>query len=107
LRLNPREMPVRPLLRQRNRAELEFLRTEIPRAFERVLDGVARVSKIVRAMKAFSFPDAREHSYANINHALETTLVVTRNAYKLLASVETRFGELPEVKCNVSELNQA
>ena len=57
-------------------------------------------------MKEFSFPDAHEHSYANINHALETTLVVARNEYKLLASVETRFGELPEVKCNVSELNQ-
>ena len=87
-------------------AELDFLHSEIPRAFERALDGVAHVSKIVRAMKEFSFPEAHEHSYASINHALETTLVVARNEYKLLASVETRFGELPDVKCNVSELNQ-
>ena len=87
-------------------AELDFFHTEIPRAFERSFDGLARVSKIVRAMKEFSFPDAHEHSYANINHALETTLVVARNEYKLLASIETRFGELPDVKCNVSELNQ-
>ena len=57
-------------------------------------------------MKEFSFPDAQEHSYADINRALETTLVVARNEYKLLATVETRFGELPEVKCNLSELNQ-
>jgi two-component system NtrC family sensor kinase len=87
-------------------AELEFLHTEIPRAFDRTFDGVTRVAKIVRAMKEFSFPNADEHSYANINHALETTLVVAHNEYKLLASVQTRFGELPEVKCNVSELNQ-
>jgi two-component system, NtrC family, sensor kinase len=87
-------------------AELEFLQTEIPRAFERAVDGVTRVAKIVRAMKEFSFPNAHEHSYANINHALETTLVVARNEYKLLATVETQFGELPEVKCDISELNQ-
>jgi two-component system, NtrC family, sensor kinase len=87
-------------------AELDFLQAEIPRALERALDGVTRVAKIVRAMREFSFPDAHEHSYTNINHALETTLVVARNEYKLLASVETQFGELPEVKCNVSELNQ-
>jgi two-component system, NtrC family, sensor kinase len=31
---------------------------------------------------------------------------VAHNEYKLLASVQTRFAELPEVKCNVSELNQ-
>jgi two-component system NtrC family sensor kinase len=87
-------------------ADLEFLHAEIPRALGRTLDGVTRVAKIVRAMKEFSFPDAHEHSYANINHALENTLVVTRNEYKLLASVKTQFGELPDVKCNVSELNQ-
>jgi two-component system, NtrC family, sensor kinase len=87
-------------------AELDFLHTEIPRAFERLFDGVTRVTKIVRAMKEFSFPDAHEHSYSNINHALETTLLVAHNEYKLLASVETQFGELPDVKCNISELNQ-
>jgi two-component system, NtrC family, sensor kinase len=86
--------------------ELDFLQSEIPQAFERTFDGVTRVAKIVRAMKEFSFPEAHEHSYADINHALENTLVVARNEYKLLASIETQFGELPEVKCNVSELNQ-
>ena len=87
-------------------AELDFLHLEIPLAFERALDGVTRVAKIVRAMKEFAFPDAREHGYANINHALETTLLVACGEYKQVASVETQFGELPDVKCNVSELNQ-
>jgi two-component system NtrC family sensor kinase len=86
--------------------EFDFLQSEIPRAFDRTFDGVARVARIVRAMKEFSFPEAREHTYADINHALENTLVVARNEYSLLASVETQFGDLPDVKCNVSELNQ-
>lgn len=86
--------------------ELDFLQSEIPRAFERTFDGVTRVTQIVRAMKEFSFPEAREHSYEDINRALENTLVVARNEYKLLAQVETQFGDLPQVKCNVGELNQ-
>jgi signal transduction histidine kinase len=87
-------------------SDMEFLHTEVPRAFDRTRDGVARVAKIVRAMKEFSFPDAPEHSSADINRALETTLLVASNQYKCVASVELQLGELPPVTCNISELNQ-
>jgi len=87
-------------------AELQFLTAEIPKAFERTQDGISHVAKIVRAMKEFSFPDAREQSYSDVNRALQTTLVVARNEYKHVARIETHFGEIPEVKCNISELNQ-
>lgn len=86
--------------------DLEFMREEMPRAFDRLLDGVERVTKIVRAMKEFAHPDGEEQSPADLNHALETTLMVAHNEYKYVASVTTHFGELPPVKCNVGELNQ-
>jgi signal transduction histidine kinase len=86
--------------------DLAFLRAEIPRACERALEGIERVSTIVRAMKEFSFPSAAEHMYSDLNHALETTLLVAQHEYKHVASVEKQLGELPSVKCNVSELNQ-
>jgi PAS domain S-box-containing protein len=86
--------------------DLEFLSKEIPKAFERTLQGVERVAGIVRAMKEFAHPDGVEHSAADLNHAIETTLTVARNEYKYAASIETRFGELPLVVCNVGELNQ-
>jgi signal transduction histidine kinase len=44
--------------------------------------------------------------FADINHAIETTLLVARNEYKYHACVETEPGELPAVVCNVNELNQ-
>lgn len=87
-------------------ADIEFIREEIPRAFDRMLDGVERVTKIVRAMKEFAHPDGEEQSPADINHALETTLMVAHNEYKYVAEVTTHFGELPPVKCNIGELNQ-
>jgi signal transduction histidine kinase len=87
-------------------ADLEFLEVEVPKAFERTLEGVQRVADIVKAMKEFAHPDANEHSPADINHAIETTLIVARNEYKYAAAVVTQLGALPEVMCNISELNQ-
>ncbi len=86
--------------------DLEFLSREMPKAFERTLEGVERVAAIVRAMKEFAHPDSLEHSSADLNHALETTLTVAHNEYKYSAQIETRLGELPLVPCNVGELNQ-
>ncbi len=87
-------------------ADLEFLGVEVPKAFERTLEGVGRVAGIVRAMKEFAHPDASEQSAADINHAIETTLIVATNEYKYIATVETRFDSLPQVTCMISELNQ-
>jgi PAS domain S-box-containing protein len=86
--------------------DLEFLSKEIPKAFERTLQGIERVAAIVRAMKEFAHPDVVEHCAADVNHAIETTLTVAQNEYKYAAQIETRFGALPPVVCNVGELNQ-
>lgn len=86
--------------------DLEFMHSEIPRAFERTLEGAARVASIVRAMKEYAYPDAVEQCAADLNHALETTLTVARNEYKYAASVQSELGPLPLVVCNVGELNQ-
>jgi PAS domain S-box-containing protein len=84
----------------------DFLDAEIPDAFARLREGVGLVAGIVRAMKEFAHPPTQDHSPAEINHALETTLVVARNEYKYLASVKTELAELPPVICNIGELNQ-
>lgn len=105
------EGPLRTALEQRiaqlaERYDARYLLTEIPRAFERTLDGVTRVSNIVKAMKEFAHPPSNEQSAADINHALETTLLIASNEYKYLARVHTEFAELPGVICNIGELNQ-
>jgi PAS domain S-box-containing protein len=86
--------------------DLEYLRCEVPKAFTRTFDGVERVANIVKAMKEFAHPDAHEQYPADLKHALETTLLVASNEYKYVAKIQTEFGELPPVVCNVGELNQ-
>jgi two-component system NtrC family sensor kinase len=86
--------------------DLEFLRGEIPKAFDRTADGVERVTNIVKAMKEFAHPDANEQSPADLNHAIDTTLLVATNEYRYSAKIHTEFAELPDVVCNIGELNQ-
>jgi PAS domain S-box-containing protein len=86
--------------------DLDYLRVEVPKAFTRTFDGVERVTNIVKAMKEFAHPDAREQSPVDLLHALQTTLLVASNEYKYVARVQTVFEDLPFVVCNVGELNQ-
>jgi PAS domain S-box-containing protein len=86
--------------------DIEYLRAEVPKAFTRTFDGVERVTNIVKAMKEFAHPDANEQSPVDLRHALETTLLVASNEYKYVAKVRTEFDDLPQVVCNVGELNQ-
>lgn len=88
-------------------ADWQYLRAEVPKALEQTLDGVGRVSRIVRAMKDFSHVGrSGEKAAADLNRALESTLVVARNELKYVADVETEFGEIPPVVCNLGDLNQ-
>jgi signal transduction histidine kinase len=86
--------------------DVDYLLDEAPKALDRTLHGVERVTTIVRAMNDFAHPDQREKAPADINRALENALIVSRNAYKYVAEVETTFGELPPVLCRIGEVNQ-
>lgn len=88
------------------RADVEYLCERIPAAFERTADGIARVRSIVQAMKRFSHASTTDAAPADINEAIETTLVVCRNEYKYVADIELELGDVPVVTCNIGELNQ-
>jgi len=87
-------------------SDIEFLRSEVPRAIERTIEGTERVATIVRAMKEFSHPDASEKMVADVNRALQNTLMIARNEYKYVATVDLQCGDVPEVMCNIGELGQ-
>ncbi len=88
-------------------ADLEYLVQEIPKAIEQSLQGVARVVKIVGAMKEFSHPGTHEKTEIDLNRAIESTLTVATNEWKYLAEVVTDFDpSLPPVPCLPGEINQ-
>ena len=89
-------------------ADLNFLLKEVPSAIDQALEGLERVSKIVRAMREFSHPGGQEKRPIDINKAIETTITVARNEWKYVAEVVTQFDPaLPLVPCLAGEFNQA
>ena len=86
----------------------EYLRKEVPKATTQLLEGVDQVGRIVRAMKEFSHPGPVEKCAADINRAVENTVLVSKNEWKYVAEITTDLDrELPAVPCVVGEINQA
>ncbi|MFG0304965.1 MAG: ATP-binding protein [Phycisphaerales bacterium JB040] len=87
--------------------DYEYLRTEIPEAIEQSLEGLERVSTIIRAMKDFSHPARCEKEALDLNKAIETTATICRNRWKYVAELEFDFDpDLPHVECLGAEINQ-
>jgi PAS domain S-box-containing protein len=88
-------------------SDLPYLLENVPKALDRALEGLERVAVIVRAMKEFAHPDQKEMTLADVNQAIQSTVVIARNEYKYVADVELDLGDLPHVKCHLGDLNQA
>ncbi len=88
-------------------ADLDFLLDESPRALEQSVEGVARVTAIVSAMKKFSHPGGEDKTLVDINAAVENTVIVAKNEWKYVADVELALDRsLPPVLCLPGDFNQ-
>jgi DNA-binding LacI/PurR family transcriptional regulator/signal transduction histidine kinase len=94
------------LAQAEDEADLAYLLENGPPAIERSLEGLARVTAIVRSMKEFAHPDQGRQEPADVNKAIENTLIIASNEYKYVADVKVELGTLPPVLCNLGELNQ-
>jgi two-component system NtrC family sensor kinase len=86
--------------------DFDYLQKEIPSAVEQTLEGIERVSTIVRAMKTFSHPGRQEQVPADLNEAVAATVTVTRHQINGVADLCLELAELPSVRCNIADLNQ-
>jgi signal transduction histidine kinase len=57
-------------------------------------------------MKEFAHPDQKEMTAVDLNRAVQNTIAISRNEYKLVADVETQLEDLPPVLCHAGEVNQ-
>ncbi|HLO74979.1 MAG TPA: PAS domain S-box protein [Magnetospirillum sp.] len=87
--------------------DVAYLLDEVPRAVSQSLEGVGQVARIVLSMKEFSHPGSNSKTMADLNRALDSTVTVTRNTWKHVATVSCEFQpDLPPVPCYAGELNQ-
>jgi two-component system, NtrC family, sensor kinase len=64
-----------------------------------------RILAMVRSVKSFTRTDS-EIRKAGLNHLIEDMLRLTAATYKRRITVETHFGDLPEIDCYPSVLSQ-
>lgn len=94
--------------RAHDAADPDYLCSEIPKAVKDTLEGVARTTKIVRAMKAFSHPGTAKKRPVDLREAIESTLTISRNEWRNVADVVTDFdADLAAVPLLAAEFNQA
>ncbi len=87
--------------------DLAYLTEELPKAIEQSKDGISQVTRIVRAMKEFAHPDETQMTPTDLNHAIQSTVTVTRNEWKYVSTMELDLDPyLPKVMCHGGELNQ-
>ena len=87
--------------------DLEYLKEEAPKAVLQSIDGIERISRIVRAMKEFSHPGTDSKINIDLNKAIESTITVAKNEWKYVAEMLTDFDpNLPPVPCLPAEINQ-
>ncbi|PKN09404.1 MAG: hypothetical protein CVU73_00100 [Deltaproteobacteria bacterium HGW-Deltaproteobacteria-8] len=87
--------------------DIEYLEVEVPGAIAQTLEGIERISTIVRSVKQFAHPGALVMAPADLNEAMRSTVTVSRNEWKYVADLDTELDEnLPPVVCMVGEINQ-
>ncbi len=88
--------------------DLPYLKEEIPRAIDQSREGIARVTRIVKAMKDFSHPGSEDPVEVDLNRSIESTVTVSRNEWKYVADLVLDLDpDLPPVLCFPNEINQA
>ncbi|WP_346353962.1 ATP-binding protein [Azotosporobacter soli] len=89
----------------RTRLEIDYLLADTQDLLKETLDGADRVKKIVQDLKSFArFDDVRKIS--NVNEGIESTVNIIWNELKYKAAVEKDLGVIPDINCNLGQLNQ-
>lgn len=98
---------VKELKSKREGLDLKFLKEDIPVLMRESKEGIVRVRKIVQDLKDFSHVDNNpEWQHVNLNSGIESTLNVINNELKYKADVIREYGDIPDIQCLPSQVNQ-
>ncbi|MCW9023827.1 MAG: ATP-binding protein [Gammaproteobacteria bacterium] len=94
------------LLKLKQELDLGYLKRDMQELVSESREGIARVKGIVQDLKDFSHVDEAEWQWANIHRGLDSTLNIVNNEIKYKAEVIKEYGELPDIECLASQVNQ-
>lgn len=91
--------------------DLEFVRTDLPQLLKSMKKGADRVRNIVTTLRNFSRLDESDMKTVDIHQGLESTLLILQNRLTkrqegLTIEIIKNYGDLPDIECHPSQLNQ-
>jgi len=69
-------------------------------------DGLRDLTEMAQSLKDFSRLDRAPVGNFDVNAGLDKTLVIARNIIKNKATITKRYGNVPEIECSPSQINQ-
>ncbi|MES2534899.1 MAG: ATP-binding protein [Pseudomonadota bacterium] len=95
------------LKNMREQVELDFLKEDIPILMRESKEGIVRVRKIVQDLKDFSRVEStQEWQWANVHDGIDSTLNIVSNETKYKADIIRNYGNIPNIECLPSQINQ-
>ena len=83
-----------------------YLKNDTGQLMSESRDGLSRVRKIVQDLKDFSRVGEADWQWADLQAGLDSTLNIVWNELKYKCTVNKEYGELPQIYCLPSQLNQ-
>jgi two-component system NtrC family sensor kinase len=68
--------------------------------------GLGEITEMAQSLKDFSRLDRAPVASFDVNAGLDKTLVIAKNIVKHKANITKLYGELPEIQCSPSQINQ-
>jgi two-component system, NtrC family, sensor kinase len=95
---------LRPL---REQLQIGYLKEDVPSLMRETREGIGRVRQIVQDLKDFSHVDAlQDWQHANLHAGIDSTLNVVGSEVRYRADVVREYGDVPEIECLASQINQ-
>ena len=102
----PTALGVAALLKLALKNELEASVEEISDLNRDSIEGLADLTGMAQSLKDFSRLDRAPVDSFDVNAGLDKTLLIAKNIVKHKATVTKHYGEIPEIECSPSQINQ-
>ncbi|HSW08965.1 ATP-binding protein [Aquabacterium sp.] len=87
--------------------EIGYLKEDVPSLMRESKDGIRRVRQIVQDLKDFSHVDAlQDWQLTHLHQGIDSTLNVVASELRYKADVVKEYGEVPEIECLATQINQ-
>lgn len=90
----------------REKNDLEFLREDVAELVKESIDGLKRVKNIVQSLKDFANAEEVEFQESDIHLGIDKTIKAASIDIKSTVKVVKNYGELPQITCLITQLNQ-